>query len=258
MNLEKETALCELVGTPQHVAKLHRRLKGNFSKLNWEDLLLLAGVLSKSFAHTLGVDLNAIRVDETIDLAEKDVRPIVRLSAAGNFQLEDKQIGKIVLATVCKVKNENPLQSSLQLDGFELPALASELIHNFMRQHGEKRLDGQVQFALEDGKIFTVSGKLGPKPVESISSDETKTIQGVVDGITYSSRELKLRCNGSKTMTLCKFHLTQLKMLCANLEAQHPANFKIGPSLDAQGKKFDVLLEIVPIEGRLLELVSRG
>jgi len=47
-------------------------------------------------------------------------------------------------------------------------------------------------------------------------------------------------------------------MLCANLEAQYPANFTIGPSLDAQGKKSDVLMEIVQIEDRLPELVSRG
>lgn len=238
--------------------KIQKYLRGNFSKLNWQDLLLLASPLCESLAQTLDLAPNAIRSDETIELSEKLVRPVIRIIATGKHNLHRSQIDKIIISTAYRIKNENPSQSVLNLDDFELPELAIEQIHNFLKQHGEKRLDGQVQFALDDGKVFTMSGKLGPKPVEDISTTDTKTLVGVVDCIAYSSRETKVRSSGHRATTPTKFDLPQLKMLCSLLESQRLANFTIGPCLDAQGRRFDVLLDLIPLNDEPLQLVSQG
>ena len=258
MRVEQETELCVLAGTPLPVDKMQRYLRGNFSKLNWQDLLLLASPLCESLALTLDLAQNGIRSDETIELSEKLVRPVIRIMATGKHKFHRSKIDKVIISTLSRVKNENPSQSVLNLGDFELPDLVIEQIQNFLRVHGEKRLDGKVQFALEDGKIFTVLGKLGPKPLEDISTIDTKIFPGVVDSIAYSCREIKVRGNGSKATTPSKFDLSQLKTLCTLLETQHPANFAIRPSLDAQGKKFDVLQEVMAVEDGPLKMVSRG
>lgn len=256
--MERETELCELTGTPLPVDKIQRFLRGNFSKLNWQDLLLLASPICESLAQTLGLAPNAIRSEETIELSDKFVRPVIRMVATGNPQLPRSRIVPIVVSTMCILKNENPSQLVMPYVEYELPENAVEQIQKFLKLHGEKRLDGQVQFAIDDGKVFTMSGKLGPKPVEDISTTDTKTLVGVVDCIAYSTRETKVRSNGSRSTTPTKFDLSQLKMLCSLLESQRLSNFTIGPCLDAQGRRFDVLLDLMPLDDEPLQLVSQG
>lgn len=257
--MEQETELCILTGTPLPVDKIQSYLRGNFSSLNWEDLLLLASALCASLAHTLGLTPDSIRADETIELSDRSVRPVIRLMAKGCSEILRGRIESIILSTICRLKSETPSQPDLINHENILAESAVEQIHRFMTQNGEKRLDGQVQFTLENGKVITVSGKLGPKPVGSIDEDETRTMTGIVDSIAYASRELKIRTSGCKAMTTCKFILPQLKVLCDLLGAQYPAKFAIEPTLDAKGKKFDVLLDMEPLEDREpLDLVSSG
>lgn len=257
--MEQETELCVLTGTPLPVDKIQSYLRGNFSSLNWEDLLLLASALCASLAHTLGLTPDSIRADETIELSDRSARPVIRLMAKGCSEILRGRIESIILSTICRLKSEIPSQPDLINHENILAESAVEQIHRFMTQNGEKRLDGQVQFTLENGKVITVSGKLGPKPVGSIDEDETRTITGIVDSIAYASRELKIRTSGCKAITTCKFILPQLKVLCDLLGAQYPAKFAIEPTLDAKGKKFDVLLDMEPLEDREpLDLVSGG
>jgi hypothetical protein len=259
IGVEQEMELCILLGTSLPVDKIQQYVRGNFSSLNWEDLLLLASALCVSLTHTLGLFPDSIRTDETIELSERSVRPVIRLVTKGSFEISRSRIESIILSTICRLKSEILSQPDLINHESILAESAIEQIRRFMTQNGEKRLDGQVQFTLENGKVITVSGRLGSKPVDSIDEDETRTMTGVVESIAYTSRELKIRTSGCKAMTTCKFILPQLKTLCELLGVQQLAKFAIEPTLDAKGKKFDVLKELEPLEDRdPLDLVSRG
>lgn len=239
--MELESEICALAGSALSVMKGEKFLKGDFVSLKWKDLVIFASLFSKALESEFDVVPNSIRVDQTLEFFDKKVRPVIRLVAVGPIDFDANKASQIITSTAVQIKKTDPTQLDLIAHNSLLSLNAKALVTDFLRLNGAKQLDGPVRVTIDDQEIVTISGKLAPKPNGELSKIVSRQVEGFLDSLSHTGREIKIRNPDGKILATCKFKQSELRQLCNLLATRNSALFPIGPTLDAQGNAFEEL-----------------
>jgi hypothetical protein len=249
---KKENVLCELVITESVSGFMeHEELVGQLDALEWRELTAIAEVMVGVFERQLDVEQGSITIEKVISAGVEGLRQRIRIVQQGEATGARENLGGLATKVVQALRgNGDGRQRLLEESESGDPGISgAEEVSEFLVKKGGRPIRHPIQVVVGDHPMAELTGRFGAQPSDNVADDAPQVTRVVVDDVGFSNRRVKVFavrnfCRTREALVL-QYSEAALPELAAAIVSQRAIEIRYADKLDAQGKKFVELIEII-------------